>query len=127
MSFTHSFSPAVFTVSIHSFNNYLMNTYSMPGTRDIAVNKTDKVSAFRKLPSGRRGIISKKTYNVESTMKKKKLSKVLERGWWGGRMVRRASLRKGHLSSKNRRAGKQQQPREPEESVQRSEAEESLC
>lgn len=55
----------------------------MPGTRDIAVNKTDKVSAFRKLPSGRRGIISKKTYNVESTMKKKKLSKVLERGWWG--------------------------------------------
>lgn len=44
----------------------------MPGTRDTAVNKTDKVSAFRKLPSGIRGIISKKTYNVESTMKKKK-------------------------------------------------------
>lgn len=44
----------------------------MPGTRDIAVNETDKVSAFKKLPSGGGGIISKKTYNVESTVKKKK-------------------------------------------------------
>lgn len=42
-------------------------------------------------------------------------------------MVRRASLRRGHLSSKNTRAGKKQQPRQPEESVQRPEAEESLC